>query len=387
MALFVKELLELESFKTFRLVAGKEGIGRRIESAGIADWEFVQGIANDSIKFEKNSLVISSLLFARENESSLYKAIEYLIHSGVSAMAYKEVFIKELPETVLRLADVERFPIFAFDSAYFEDVLVEVHNSITMANQLSIKSEMLTSIMKHDLDRNDVLKNAKKINAKFMKYICAAFFHCQEGYSDGDIIRISENNNNLKNTNYEISTCSYENDIMFLISSNHEDSRKINEIIKNLLTLTILHKEKPTLGISKMHQLEELDAAAKEAYDACVVAQIEGKPVMNFENIGIYQFVVPNRDTEAVQMFMRNFLEPIIDKNNAQTAELMGTAITFIKGCGNFKAVSESLHIHENTLRYRLGKLHKLLDPNSTEFEFYNNLNTAIKIYLIQNNL
>lgn len=81
---------------------------------------------------------------------------------------------------------------------------------------------------------------------------------------------------------------------------------------------------------------------------------------------------------------MHGFLKPVLDKNNNQAKELLDTAIAFIRGGGNFKLVSEELHIHENTLRYRLNKLHKMLNPNRTEFEFYQNLSVAIKLYLFQ---
>lgn len=76
MALKVKELLELDSFRGIELVSGKEGLDNIVCSAGIADYEFVPDIDyRNENAFEKDSFVISSLLFAKNDETRILEAV------------------------------------------------------------------------------------------------------------------------------------------------------------------------------------------------------------------------------------------------------------------------------------------------------------------------
>ena len=79
MALTVKDILKLPSLKKFSLVTGAGGLDNAIISAGIADYEFAEGIDYDlSHAFERDSLVISSLLFAKGAPSLILPAIKLL---------------------------------------------------------------------------------------------------------------------------------------------------------------------------------------------------------------------------------------------------------------------------------------------------------------------
>lgn len=115
MALTVKDILELPALKGFQPVAGKGGLDNDIITAGIADYEFVSGIDYDlDGAFEKDSLVISSLLFAKDDPSLILPAIKHLKRAAVSAFAYKTVVFEALPDEVILYADKNDFPIFSY---------------------------------------------------------------------------------------------------------------------------------------------------------------------------------------------------------------------------------------------------------------------------------
>ena len=64
--------------------------------------------------------------------------------------------------------------------------------------------------------------------------------------------------------------------------------------------------------------------------------------------------------------------------------EQLATAIAFVLAKGNYDDAAERLICHKNTVRYRLNRIQKKLDPGKTEAEFYENLAVAIKLYLIR---
>lgn len=66
MALTIKDLLLLQSLQKFRILAGYKGLSHYVTSAGIGDYEFCSDIDYPhETAFEKDSFVLSSLLFAK----------------------------------------------------------------------------------------------------------------------------------------------------------------------------------------------------------------------------------------------------------------------------------------------------------------------------------
>ena len=138
MALKVKDVLQLQSLQGMKLVAGKKGLDRVVCSAGIADYEFAPDIEyhNDS-PFDKESFVISSLLFAHNDEGRILEAVKMLYEMGTSAFAYKDIIYGQLPQEVVRFANEKGYPIFAFGPVSYTH-LREIWNSCTVLKNLAI---------------------------------------------------------------------------------------------------------------------------------------------------------------------------------------------------------------------------------------------------------
>ncbi|WP_368659693.1 helix-turn-helix domain-containing protein [Priestia megaterium] len=47
------------------------------------------------------------------------------------------------------------------------------------------------------------------------------------------------------------------------------------------------------------------------------------------------------------------------------------------------KEVADAHCCHPNTIRYRMAKIRQLLEPFSNDFVFYENLSSAVKLYLL----
>ena len=70
MAVTLRDALDLEILKGFKVVAGKNGLSKTITSTEILDFEFVLEGQNYREKvFDGDSLVVSSLLFAKDDPS------------------------------------------------------------------------------------------------------------------------------------------------------------------------------------------------------------------------------------------------------------------------------------------------------------------------------
>ena len=153
MALTIKDILQLQSLQGFQLISGHKGLSRYVTSAGILDYETCPDIDYPrEAAFEKDSVVLSSLLFANGRPELILPAVEQLYSSGVSGFAYKTVIYSSLPEEVTRFSEEHDFPIFCFGKVtYFENIIFEVMNAV-----LSDDTNLLTEITIKKMIENDL---------------------------------------------------------------------------------------------------------------------------------------------------------------------------------------------------------------------------------------
>ena len=124
MAITILEAMKLPTFKDFDLVAGYRGLDREIQRASILDYEYESSLFDKPIQtyFEKEDFVISSLIYAKDDQSLILESVKGLISDGVSGLAIKNIYYDELPEKVIKYANQMDFPIFMFDKkgSYYE---------------------------------------------------------------------------------------------------------------------------------------------------------------------------------------------------------------------------------------------------------------------------
>ena len=149
----VRDLFDLNIMKNFRLVAGAGGLDRTILGTEIMDIEFIQGVKmNRDHIFEEKKVILSSLIFAKDNPDLIYNAVKRLNEMNVSCFAYKTVFIKELPEKVLRYADDHDFPILQFGGdEFFEEVLLQILAEVNRGTNLQEIERNLEIIMRNEM--------------------------------------------------------------------------------------------------------------------------------------------------------------------------------------------------------------------------------------------
>jgi DNA-binding PucR family transcriptional regulator len=58
--------------------------------------------------------------------------------------------------------------------------------------------------------------------------------------------------------------------------------------------------------------------------------------------------------------FGRQLLAPLVDYDALHGSDLVGTAASFLNSCGSWQRSAEELHVHVNTLRYRIARIEQL---------------------------
>lgn len=86
MFITIHEALQIESLKSFKIVAGRTGLTNKIKKIGILDYETEHLIEKN---FVEGEFVISSLLVIKDNVEALYKLVKKMISVGVGGLALK----------------------------------------------------------------------------------------------------------------------------------------------------------------------------------------------------------------------------------------------------------------------------------------------------------
>lgn len=371
MAFTVREIMTLPSLSKFNLVAGKGGLSNDIITAGIVDYEFVEGLDYDLSKaFEKDSIVISSLLFAKDKPELILPAIKFLKKSGVGAFAYKQILFETLPEDVIAYADKNDFPIFSFrDGAWFENIIFEVMAAVEKDDARYLSEAHIEKMIKGEATQEEVDNIRRGVSLLIDRAVSAGYVKMPEL----DANRVLRSFYMSKNLKEKVLVSRYEEGIFVLITTSswkEESHRIILEEVRQSLSLPV---EAKNIILSRMHSASELDKAFREGYFAWIAGLIDLRKVSKFEDLGVYSAALLLANTPELKGFSKGYMLRL--KGYEETVS------SYIRNGGDVVATSVDLGCHSNTIRYRLNKMKELVNaPNETDHEFFRDLSIAYMV-------
>lgn len=122
------------------------------------------------------------------------------------------------------------------------------------------------------------------------------------------------------------------------------------------------------------NSLTEWPRTVEEAEQALILGrQLFGpERVLSFSDLGVYRLLVRLRETPELWTFYRETLSPLAAYDQKQDGELLKTLEAYFNHLGNLRATSEALHVHRNTLLYRLERIKQIsgLDLNNADEHF-----------------
>jgi len=123
-----------------------------------------------------------------------------------------------------------------------------------------------------------------------------------------------------------------------------------------------------------------------DAYDQAVKAVRVGRQMhgpgatAHFDSLGVYRLLSLVEDTAELHSFVRETLGELADDSDQESADLRRTLQVLLETNLNVAETARRLHFHYNTLRYRIGKLERLLGPFTEDPHLQLNLNLALQV-------
>ncbi|MGE6513904.1 PucR family transcriptional regulator ligand-binding domain-containing protein [Lysinibacillus sphaericus] len=377
----VKNFLQLPITKDFTVIAGSNGLHKPVQNVEILDFEFSPDIqtVRETI-FTPNSVVLSSLLFAKQEPEYLLNAVKSLIQLEASALAYKPVIYKDLPGEVLALAEEHHFPILRFGGdEFFEKIILETMAYAKTQDYTFFIATIMRRLIDEDVSDEQIKSFLQQMNKAFEKYVFVANIQMKQTANNQWMQPFFNLEPLLKSG--IVCTCKKS---IFILMTNHSQQLQFEKLLNEWLTMYDISTEGITIGYSDVHVTQtELHLAVREAFFSRMMAEIEMTPTCHYKNLASDCLLIElyRKDTPFVINYVSNYLGPLLESK--VDPDLLNTAITFvIKKC-NIKEVAVAHYCHPNTIRYRMTKIRQLIAPLENDYVFYERLSTAVKLYLL----
>lgn len=381
----VENFLQLPITKDFTVVAGRNGLHKSVQNVEILDFEFSPDIqtVRDTI-FTPNSVVLSSLLFAKQQPEYLLNAVKNLIELGASALAYKPVIYEDLPEEVLMYADKNNFPILRFGGdEFFEKIILETMAYAKTQDYSFFLETIMRRLIEEDVPDEQIKSFLQQINKPFDKYVFVANIQVQD-YVDNQWMQPLFQLEPLMKSGM---ICSYKQSL-FILFTHSSEQFQFEKFLNEWLGMYAISTESLTFGYSSCHVAQqELAIAVREAYYARIMAEIEAIPYLQYQTLASDGLLIElhRKDAKFAMDYVNSYLGPILEEK--ADPDLIKTAITYITKKGNIKEVAVAHFCHPNTIRYRMAKIRQLLAPMENEYVFYERLAAAVKLYLLHSKM
>ncbi|GAA3764799.1 purine catabolism regulator [Spinactinospora alkalitolerans] len=127
---------------------------------------------------------------------------------------------------------------------------------------------------------------------------------------------------------------------------------------------------------------EEIPTAYEQAKQAARVGrQMHGSgAVADFDDLGVFRLISLVPDSAELRAFMTETLGDLAERGDAETEDLRTTLEVLLDNNLNVAETARLLHFHYNTLRYRIGKLERMLGPFTTDPHLRLNLMVALRV-------
>lgn len=369
MPLLVTDVYKLKSLRKARILTEESGFYNPVCRMGILDYEFITGNMKD--EFTKNDFVLCSFLFAKDDSSLLVAAIKNLIENGVSLLGIKDVYYKKLPQDIIDYAMAKDFSMFLFSQeAYFEDIITEVSDTLRLIDNNQLVEAKLGSLIEGSLGKSVVRELALEINPEFKDHILA--IHCKTKSLEDEPTQL-RTLDRLKHLEYfqgSHSVFKFESGLLAILTFDHTgEIGTPQKAAREFTEQSGLNTAEYVFGISDVFPyLYQLNLALQESLYARQTAELEGRGVYCYQDIGIYKLLLPHMKSFWMEDFCNHLLTPLIEYDQRYSTDLFVTLQSYVEQGGNVKKTAEALFQHENTIRYRLNKTKDLLhmDQNSS---------------------
>lgn len=398
MKLRVKDIVKIWNNGAASLVAGQEGLMRRIEVFDMMEQPNIKPWLREHL------LLITTGYVIRNDKEALLNLIRDMNEVNASALAIKTRFFEDFPKEALQLADELKLPLFFLDNnAGFVELVFPVMTAI-VESRSSIELDTRYQIGKENKSELDNrlffdLINRKITQPEEAEYRTASLQWPSEPVRMIALSLETEKNSFLLEMKKEQQTkaisrileknyirnaviCSKE--MCFALMGISINDTLLDTIVNDMIQKTVEINNCACSAIisnplSDYLKLADTYQKLKEGFHIRMIRKQQWQCIfldeLQYDRIMLHI----SEDTE-VHQFIRCKLGPLVEYDRAHDTQLLETLEALIQNHNSRKLAAESLFLHRNTMVHRINKIEEVLHCSLDDTEIMEQLEFAIKM-------
>lgn len=387
----VRELLHVPEFQHLQLIAGENGLNRKITGINVIE-------STDLISFFRpNELILTTGVQMKNDINQLEQLICHAYSRKVSGFIINVgPYIPEVPESIIQYANEKQLPLLQMEWKYrVADLLKNTFELISMTQKSFYQQQneqklLYNLIFRYDHPRISIEENllqrgvpkgaelgiitctTKNLNHPISQYSEIIFYEFQNRYHD--FLSLKHNN-----------------ELIFLIDRANVKTNHIpfSKTVEKIYEKAVEINGELDLIIGMGNFYTELKKVSK-SYDESLtvihlVKQHKNPSIQKYKEIGTYKIIMNVPDQSIIKTFHQDLLGPIYLYDQLHNTDFVKFLRIFLEENGSVNKISKRLFIHRNTVAYKIHKIESLLDLDLNNTFARTNLNVAFMIEDILN--
>ncbi|KAB2336720.1 GAF domain-containing protein [Cytobacillus depressus] len=138
-----------------------------------------------------------------------------------------------------------------------------------------------------------------------------------------------------------------------------------------------------SIGIGRIHStLLKATKSIEEASKCLQFLHSYGKKgeVISFKDLGVQRLLFQNSEEDLLD-FLDDAIGPLIAYDQTRKGELLPSLFAYLEHNQNAKEAAEAIHVHTNTLTYRLKRIEEILSISLSDSQQFLNIHLAVSLY------
>lgn len=362
----IKELFRLQDIGNLRLIAGQDGLERTVTEAVLFEYDPSRVQLPD---FYRGDLVVTTLAYARGDAQLVTQSLLSLMRQGIAGLMVKTAYFTELPKAVLAMADQTRTPVLLFDHTYIEEVILQVTDLIRGKRHFAGFERELDALMRGSLTREQTLTHLQRLDP--------LGFNTHRVYALLPLGRLP----GMEDALYDLLCRDAQAAHRYIFMTWKQMILALRRIepgestddpcgeMDALLQSAGIDRGALAVGISgDTPDRLAVGTALREAIYAARAAKLCERSAMTAAELGMYGYLFPMSEDPFICQQCRRAMALIRDYDAQNHTNLEHTANVYVAQNLEVAAAAKMLYQHPNTVRYRLGKIQKIMQLEGNAF-------------------
>lgn len=393
MAVTIRDIISLPEFNVLKLITNTSGLDNEVKGCGILDYEFDDKVLNrfKTLNFSPNTIIVTSFLYAKDNEHLIMDAIKNLVARNASCLVVKNIFKLNISSNVIKYADLYNFPIFIVkdQDIFFDEFIVSIAKIVENHNSDHFYRGKLIELMNCENNKDCINQKIIEINPLFESDVLVLYFKFKKGINNNvNFSNLREINEKLK-IGISDRLIPYKNGFVLIYTRELFGNNKIDKILEPIYDSLVDLSKTYNISVSNVHHyLRELKEAISEALNTSILIDDNSKLVYHrYEDLGVYKVVLPYIDSPILKKYSDEYLDVILDFDVEFQGKFFETLVEYVLVNGEIDQCGKNLDVHKNTIRYRLEKINSLLNENILLKEGYEKVALAVRYHICRSKL